>query len=49
MNPTFSSAQLFLKSNGVEFVDLDLTECKELMIRFIQANSNLWQEDIGNL
>jgi creatinine deaminase len=46
---TFSGAQQFLKSKGIEVVDLDLKECKELMTRFIQANSNLWHEDIGDL
>jgi len=46
---TFPGAQQFLKSNGVEVVDLDLKECKELMTHFIQANAKLWQEDIGDL
>ena len=46
---TFAGAQEFLKSNGVEVVDLDLSECKRLMAQFIQANPGLWSEDIGKL
>jgi creatinine deaminase len=46
---TFSGAQQFLKSNGIDVVDLDLRECKELMAQFIHANSALWHEDIGYL
>jgi creatinine deaminase len=46
---TFAGAKQFLKSNGVEVVDLDLAECKQLMAHFIQANSKLWHEDIGDL
>lgn len=46
---TFAGAQQFLKSNGVEIVDLDLSECKRLITQFIQANPRLWSEDIGKL
>lgn len=39
----------FLKAHGVEVVNLDLDECKELMIRFIEEEPVLWKEDIGEL
>jgi creatinine deaminase len=45
----FSGARDFLESRGVEVVDLNLDECKQLMKRFIQANPDLWNEDIGEL
>jgi creatinine deaminase len=46
---TFSGASEFLESRGVEVVDLNLTECKHLMRKFIQTNPELWKEDIGRL
>lgn len=45
----FSGAREFLESHGVEVVDLNLDECKQLMKRFIQTNPDLWNEDIGEL
>ena len=46
---TFSGARPFMKSHGVEIIDLDLDECKQLMRQFIQSNPELWNEDIGEL
>ncbi len=46
---TFSGAADFMRSHGVEVVDLDLNECKELMRSFIEKNPVLWKEDIGEL
>ena len=37
----------FLNSRGVEIVNLDSTECKDLMRKFIQAKPEVWNEDIG--
>jgi creatinine deaminase len=45
----FSGAREFLESHGIEVVDLNLDVCKQLMKRFIQANPDLWNEDIGEL
>jgi creatinine deaminase len=45
----FSGAREFLESHGVEVVDLNLDECKQLMKRFIHTNPDLWNEDIGEL
>lgn len=44
---TFPGAREFMESHGVEVIDLDLEECKEIMNLFIQNNSQLWNEDIG--
>ncbi len=46
---TFSGTGDFLKKHGVEVIDLDLDECKELMEKFINENKELWLEDIGKL
>jgi len=46
---TFSGAREFLESYGIEVIDLNLDECKQLMKKFIQANPELWKEDIGEL
>lgn len=46
---TFPGALEFMESNGVEVVDLDLHECKEMMREFIEAYPHLWNEDIGEL
>lgn len=45
---TFSGAREFMESHGVEVIDLNLDECKQLMSQFIQNNPQLWNEDIGN-
>jgi creatinine deaminase len=44
---TFSGAREFMESHGVEVVDLDNDECKQLMREFIANNPELWNEDIG--
>jgi cytosine/creatinine deaminase len=46
---TFPGAKEFLESRGVEVIDLNLEECKQLMKTFIQNNPELWKEDIGDL
>lgn len=46
---TFPGARAFMESHGVEVIDLDLSECKQLMSDFITANPKLWSEDIGEL
>lgn len=44
---TFPGAPDFMRSHGVEVVDLDDPECAELMRRFIAEKPALWNEDIG--
>lgn len=46
-NQTFRGAEDWLKSNGVELINLDLKEARDLMQSFIQKNPALWNEDIG--
>jgi cytosine/creatinine deaminase len=44
---TFPGAREFMESHGVEVVDLNLDECKQLMRDFIAQKPELWNEDIG--
>ena len=46
-NETFHGASEYLTSQGVEVINLDLQECKQLMQEFITSNNQLWNEDIG--
>ena len=44
---TFPGGPEFMRSHGVEVLDLDLPECSEMMQQFIAAHPELWNEDIG--
>lgn len=44
---TFAGAKEFMESHGVEVIDLNLDECKQMMNTFIQEKPELWNEDIG--
>lgn len=44
---TFTGAEAFMRSHGIDVVNLDLDECVAMMERFIQENPSLWNEDIG--
>jgi len=44
---TFAGASDFMRSHGVEVIDLDLPECVEMMRSFIAERPELWNEDIG--
>jgi creatinine deaminase len=44
---TFAGASDFMRSHGVEIIDLDLAECVEMMRSFIAEKPTLWNEDIG--
>ena len=44
---TFAGAPDFMRSHGVEVIDLDLPECVAMMTKFIAENPALWNEDIG--
>ena len=46
---TYAGARGFMKSHGIEIIDLDLDECKQLMKEFIRNQPLLWKEDIGIL
>jgi cytosine/creatinine deaminase len=44
---TFAGGLEWLRENGVEIVDLDNRECRELMETFIARHPEIWNEDIG--
>ncbi len=46
-NRTFVGGEDYLRSRGVEVINLDSTECVELMNEFIAAHPEIWNEDIG--
>ena len=44
---TFSGGVDWLRENGVEVIDLDNHECRELLAGYIAAHPEVWNEDIG--
>ena len=44
---TFLGGEDLLRARGVEVVNLDSTECVELMAAFIRDHPDVWSEDIG--
>ena len=44
---TFTGAEDWLGAHGVQLVQMDDPECKELMRLFIARNPEIWHEDIG--
>jgi creatinine deaminase len=44
---TFSGAREFMENHGVEVIDLNNSECIEMMQKFIKEKPELWNEDIG--
>lgn len=46
-NRTFIGGEDYLRSRGVEVVNLDSDECVALMDGFIAAHADIWNEDIG--
>jgi len=48
-NATFLGAEDLLRLHGVEVVNLDSTECVEMMSSFIAEHPTLWNEDIGEM
>jgi cytosine/creatinine deaminase len=46
-NRTFYGGEDYLRSRGVEVVNLDSAECYELMQGFIAEHPDVWNEDIG--
>ena len=43
----FQGGVEWLRSLGVNVVDLDSTECASLLGKYIRANPEVWNEDIG--
>eukprot|EP00658_Telonema_sp_P-2_P023297 TRINITY_DN19326_c0_g2_i1.p1 TRINITY_DN19326_c0_g2~~TRINITY_DN19326_c0_g2_i1.p1 ORF type:complete len:295 (+),score=49.02 TRINITY_DN19326_c0_g2_i1:181-1065(+) len=48
-NTTFMGGEDLLRAHGVEVVNMDLGEAKEMMAEFIAEHPSLWCEDIGEL
>jgi cytosine deaminase len=46
-NRTFLGEEALLRTRGVEVEVLQDPTCIELMRRFIEANPDLWNEDVG--
>lgn len=46
-NITFQGPEDYLRAQGVNVIDLQDTECIDLMRNFIKARPELWHEDIG--
>jgi cytosine deaminase len=46
-NRTFLGGDDYLRSRGVEVVNLDSAECHALMAAFIREHPSIWNEDIG--
>lgn len=46
-NETFMGAEDLLRAHGVEVINLNSEECKEMMRQFISEEPELWNEDIG--
>jgi cytosine deaminase len=44
---TFSGGIEWLRENGVNVIDLDNAECREMLDSFIAVHPELWNEDIG--
>ena len=43
----FKGASEFMKEHGIEVINLNDPECREMMGKFIQKNTDIWYEDIG--
>jgi cytosine deaminase len=39
----------WLRENGVTVIDLNSSECVEMLSSFIAANPDVWNEDIGEV
>lgn len=48
-NRTFRGPEDYVRSRGVEVTVVDSEECRRLMVEFIEAHPELWNEDIGEL
>lgn len=44
---TFSGAPDFMRSHGVEVIDMNNQDCIQMMESFIHEKPDLWNEDIG--
>jgi len=45
-NETFGGPEEYFKEHDVELVNLDLDECKEMMLEYIHENPEVWNEEM---
>ncbi|MGC9517627.1 MAG: nucleoside deaminase [Methanomicrobiales archaeon] len=48
-NITLKGPEEYLRENGVELINLDLEECKEIMKKYIQENPETWNKEIERI
>lgn len=46
---TFQGGVDWLRENGVQVIDMESADCRELMERFIAEQPAVWNEDIGEV
>jgi len=46
-NETFLGGEAYLKQRGIEVVNMQSKECRDLMEKFIREKPEIWNEDIG--
>lgn len=46
-NKTFKGGEDYLRSRGVEVINLESQDCYDELQNFIQKNPSIWNEDIG--
>jgi cytosine deaminase len=46
---TFAGGIEWLRENGVSVIDLDSSECRELLESYITRHPEVWNEDIGEV
>ena len=48
-NETLKGPEEYLTSCGIELVNMDLEECKNIIGTFIQKNPDIWEEEIERI
>ncbi len=48
-NETFPGPEDYMKAHGVELINLDLDECKNLVAEYINQNPEIWDEEIERI
>jgi cytosine deaminase len=46
-NRTFKGPEAYSKRRGIKLINLDLAQCRDMMLKFITDKRRLWNEDIG--
>jgi creatinine deaminase len=46
---TFAGGIEWLRHNGIEVIDLDNQDCREMLEKFIAEKPEIWNEDIGEI